>query len=124
VEDTKAYEKGLNNRTDALSMMQVMLSIAEGKAASPDACREMIEILAQQKFRAKIPAGIPDGVKVANKTGSITQIDHDAAIVFPEEHRPYVLVILTKGIEEREDAEQLIAKLSRIIYDSLTKHKT
>jgi beta-lactamase class A len=124
VEDTKAYEKGLNNRTDALSMMLVMLSITEGKAAPPEPCQEMIEILAQQRFRAKIPAGIPEGVKVANKTGSITRIDHDAAIVFPKGQRPYVLVVLTKGIEEHEDAEQLIAKLSRIIYDSLTKHKT
>jgi len=124
VEDTKAYEKGLNNRTDALSMMRVMLSIAEGKAASPEACKEMIEILAQQKFRAKIPAGIPEEIKVANKTGSITRIDHDAAIVFPEGQKPYVLVILTRGLENREDAKQLISNLSRIIYYSLTKHKT
>jgi beta-lactamase class A len=124
VEDTKAYERGLNNRTDALSMMQVMLSIAEGKAVSPGACKEMIEIMTQQKFRDKIPAGIPEGVKVANKTGSITRIDHDAAIVFPEGQRPYVLVVLTRGIEKREEAEQLISRLSRTIYQSLTKHKT
>ena len=124
VEDSKAYEKGLNNRTDALSMMRVMLSIAEGKAVSPEACREMIEILAQQKFRAKIPAGIPEGIKVANKTGSITRIDHDAAIVFPKGQKPYVLVILTRGFEHREDAEQLIENLSRIIYGSLAKNKT
>lgn len=124
VEDTKAYEKGLNNRTDALSMMQVMLSITEGKAGSPEACQEMIKILAQQKFRAKIPAGIPAGIKVANKTGSITRIDHDAAIVFPERQKPYILVVLTRGLEKHEDAERLISHLSKIIYDNLTKHKT
>ncbi len=123
VEDTRAYEKGLNNRTDALSTMQVMLSIAEGKAGSPEACREMIEILAQQKFQAKIPAGLPEGIKVANKTGSITHIDHDAAIVFPEGRKPYVLVILTSGLENRKDAEKLISKLSGIIYVSLTDKK-
>lgn len=118
VEDTRAYERGLNNRTDALSMMQVLLSIVEGKAASPEDCREMIEILAQQKFRAKIPAGIPEGVRVANKTGSITRIDHDAAVVFPEGRKPYILVVMTRGIETREDAERLIAKLSKIVYES------
>lgn len=116
VEDIKAYEQGLNNRTDALSMMQVMLSIAQGSATSEDACEEMIEILSQQKFRAKIPAGIPDGIRVGNKTGSITRIDHDAAIVFPKGRRPYVLVVLTRGIENREEAEGLIAGLSKIIY--------
>jgi len=119
VEDIKAYEKGLNNQTDALSMMQVMYAIAKGKAVSEKACQEMIEILAQQKYRNKIPSGIPEGVKVANKTGSITRIDHDAAIVFPEGHKPYVFVILTRGIEKREDAEKLIAELSRIVYGSV-----
>ncbi len=116
VEDIKAYEKGMNNQTDALSMMQVMLSIVEGSACSEEASEEMVEILSQQRFRAKIPAGIPDGIRVANKTGSITRIDHDAAIVFPEGCRPYVLVVLTRGIENRKEAESLIAGLSKVIY--------
>lgn len=121
VEDIKAYERGLNNRTDALSMMQVMYSIAEGRAGSRKACQEMIAILSQQKYCNKIPAGIPAGIKVANKTGSITRIDHDAAIVFPKGRKPYVLVVLTQGIEKREDAEKLIADLSRIVYDHVTE---
>jgi beta-lactamase class A len=119
VEDIKAYEWDLNNQTDALSMMQVMLSLSEGSACSEEACEEMIEILSQQKFRAKIPAGIPDGIRVANKTGSITRIDHDAAIVFPEERRPYVLVVLTRGIDNRVEAESLIAGLSKVIYQRI-----
>jgi len=119
VEDIKAYEKGLNNQTDALSMMQVLLSILEGSAGSEEACQQMIEILSQQKFRAKIPAGIPERIRVANKTGSISRIDHDAAIVFPWERKPYVLVVLTRGIENREDAERLIAGLSKVIYQSI-----
>jgi len=117
VEDIKAYEKGLSNRTDASSMLMTLELIAIGKAGTKEACQEMIEILSQQKYRSKIPAGIPADVKVANKTGSITQIDHDAAIVFPEGRRPYVLVVMTRGIEKREDAERLIAELSRIVYD-------
>lgn len=119
VEDIKAYEQGLSNRTDALSMMQIMDAIAQGKAVSENACQQMIDILSHQRYRSKIPAGIPEGIKVANKTGSITGIDHDAAIVFPEGHLPYVLVIMTRGIEKREDAEKLIAELSRIVYDSI-----
>ena len=121
VEDIKAYEKGLNNRTDAVSMALVMSSIAQGRAGSQEACQEMIEILSQQKYRDKIPAGIPAGVKVANKTGSITKIDHDAAIVFPEGRKPYILVVMTRGIEKRTDAEKLIAELSRIVYQYVTK---
>jgi beta-lactamase class A len=119
VEDIKAYERGLNNRTNALSMLTVLELIARGKAGTKKSCQEMIEILSQQKYRNKIPAGLPAGVKVANKTGSITRIDHDAAIIFPEGRKPYILVVLTRGIEKREDAEKLIAKLSRIVYESI-----
>jgi beta-lactamase class A len=78
VENIKANEQGLNNETDASSMMKVMLSIAEGRAGSKEDCREMIEILTQQKFRAKIPAGIPAGIRVANKTGSISRIVYES----------------------------------------------
>ena len=123
VEDIKAYEKGLNNRTDAVSMSLVLSSIALGRAGTKEACQEMIEILSQQKFRDKIPAGLPANVKVANKTGSITRIDHDSAIVFPEGRQPYILVVLTRGIEKREDAEKLIAELSRIVYNSIVNEK-
>jgi len=83
VEDALAYEKGLNNRTHALALMQVMEVIAAGRAVSRSACREMTDILTRQKFRAGIPAGLPESVPVGNKTGSITGIEHDAAIVFP-----------------------------------------
>jgi beta-lactamase class A len=102
-------------------MLMVLESIARGKAGTQEACQEMIEILSQQKYLDKIPAGIPIGVRVANKTGSITRIDHDAAIIFPEDRKPYILVVLTRGIEKREDAEKLIARLSRIVYDHVTK---
>jgi beta-lactamase class A len=121
VEDIKAYERGLNNRTDAVSMSLIMALIAEGKAGTEESCQEMIEILSRQKYRAKIPAGIPPGVKVANKTGSITRIDHDAAIVFPEGRKPYILVVMTRGIERREDAEKWIEEMSRIVYDHVTE---
>jgi beta-lactamase class A len=102
-------------------MALVMSSIAQGRAGSQEACQEMIEILSQQKYRSKIPAGIPLGLKVANKTGSITRIDHDAAIVFPEGRKPYILVVMTRGIGKRTDAEKLIAELSRMVYHYVTK---
>jgi beta-lactamase class A len=116
VEDSLAYEKGLNNQTDACDLMLVMEAIAGGKASSEAACQEMIRILRRQTFRNGIPAGVPQGVPVGNKTGSITGMEHDAAIVFPPGRKPYVLAILTRGIRDGEQGEKLIACLSRLIY--------
>ena len=116
VEDGKAFARGLNNETDALSLMLAMEAIAAGKAGSESACREMIEILAKQKFRAGIPSGLPQGVKAANNTGSITGMEHDAAIVFPPGRKPCVLAVLCRGVKSSQEGESLIARLSRLIF--------
>jgi beta-lactamase class A len=116
VEDGKAFERGWNNQTDAYDLMLVMETIASGKAGSLPSCREMVLILEKQKFRAGIPAGVRAGVPVGNKTGSIAGMEHDAAIVFPPGRRPYVLVVLTRGVRSSEEGERLIARLSGLIY--------
>ncbi|MGH9457269.1 MAG: serine hydrolase [Thermoanaerobaculia bacterium] len=121
VEDEKAYEAGLSNVTSARDLLLVMKAIAERKAISPDASRRMLAILEAQEFRGKIPAGLPAGVRVANKTGNITRISHDAAIVFPPGREPYVLVVLTRGYDDGDEAAERIAAVSRAVWESLPR---
>jgi beta-lactamase class A len=116
VEDGKAFEKGLNNTTTARDLAIILLAIEEGRAAPPAATREMLDILSAQEFNEKIPAGLPPGTRVAHKTGEITAVSHDAAIVYPPRKKPYVLVVLTRGISDGNKSSKLIADLSRIIY--------
>lgn len=118
VEDGKAYEAGLSNTTTARDLGVIFAYLAEGRTASPPASREMLSILEQQEFRHKIPAGLPEGTRVANKTGLITGISHDAAIVYPDTSSPYVLVILVRGLSEAESTA-LIVDLSRMIYEQV-----
>ncbi|MDZ7376240.1 MAG: class A beta-lactamase-related serine hydrolase [candidate division KSB1 bacterium] len=119
VEDPKAFERGLNNTTDAYDMLLIMKAIAKKQILSENACNEMLSILLDQKLNRKIPALLPPGTKVAHKTGSITGIDHDAAIVYKSDDHPYVLVILTKDISSHIRAEKLIAQISKLIYDAV-----
>jgi beta-lactamase class A len=114
VEDSKAYEKNLNNLTTARGLQILLTAIATGKAASPDASREMVQILERQKFNEGIPAGLPAGTRVAHKTGEITKIHHDGAIVFTP--RPFVLVILVRGIEDKKQSAALMADITRLLY--------
>jgi beta-lactamase class A len=114
VEDGKAFEKGLNNTTTARGLQQLLTAIAGGKAVDADASRQMVEILERQQFNEGIPAGLPPGTRVAHKTGEITKIHHDAAIVFAP--RPYVLVVLTRGIEDQKASAELIKNLSQVLY--------
>jgi beta-lactamase class A len=116
VEDGKAFEKGLNNTTTARDLALILRSIETGRAASPAGTRSMREILLAQEFNDRIPAGVPHGVPVAHKTGEITAHYHDAAIVYPPGKRPYILVVLTRGMGDGTTASKLISDLSALVY--------
>lgn len=116
VEDQKAFDKGLNNATTARALMVLLEKIARGEAVSRASSRGMADILRLQQFNDGIPAGLPPGVPVGHKTGSITRINHDAAIVYAE--HPYVLVVLTRGIQDGAKSSALIADISRVIFST------
>ena len=113
LEDTRAFESGLSNTTTAKALLIQLEALANHQFLTPTACDAMIAILKRQEWVDAIPAGVRSGTVVANKTGEITGIHHDAAIVYAD--IPYVLVILTRGIDNREDSAHLIANITRII---------
>jgi len=115
VEDQKAFDKGLNNTTTARGLAVLMQKLAAGQAVSPTADAQMTAILERQTFNDAIPAGLPPGTRVAHKTGTITKIHHDAAIVYGA--RPYVLVVLVRGIEDQKQSAALIAAISREVWN-------
>ncbi|MFN7929443.1 MAG: serine hydrolase [Blastocatellia bacterium] len=121
VEDNKAFRAGLNNTTTAYDLTRLLRAIAAKKFLPTRACEEMTAILLKQEFNEGVPANLPPGVKVAHKTGSITKIYHDAAIVYPPKRKPYVIVVLTRGLEDEKRAHQLVAVLSRMVYDALQR---
>jgi beta-lactamase class A len=119
VEDIKAFEAGLSNRTTSSDLALLMEQLMSGQAVGQEEDRAMIGVLLGQKYSNMIPAGLPDGVRVAHKTGSITRIHHDAAIVYPESGEPFVLVILTEGIEDRARSGALGARIADLVYRKL-----
>ena len=117
VEDTKAFEKGLNNTTTARALQILLTSVADNSAAGPDASQQMLAILERQKFNEGIPAGLPPGSKVAHKTGEITKIHHDAAIVYAP--RPFVLAILVRGLPDIKDSSTLMADITHLLFQAV-----
>src|SRR3989442_1748697 len=118
VEDGKAYRARLNNTTTARDLGVLLAAIAGRRAASPASCDTMLAILGRQECTEGIPAGVPPGTRVAHKTGWIGEVVyHDAAIVHPATGRSYGLVVLTGGIKQDSVASDLVADLSRMVYD-------
>jgi beta-lactamase class A len=80
----------------------------------------MLDILRAQEYNAEIPAGLPPGTPVAHKTGSITGVLHDAALVYPATRPAYVLVVLTRGVPDQEVARRVIVDIARLTHAALT----
>ncbi|WP_163382244.1 serine hydrolase [Cyclobacterium sp. SYSU L10401] len=117
VEDLKAFDAGLSNTTTALDMMLIMKAIATGEAVGQEESRQMMDILYDQYYKDLIPKLLPETVKIAHKTGAITGVQHDAAILTLPDGRSYVLVILTKNLEDLPAGKEAISAISKLIYD-------
>ena len=120
VEDGKAFAAGRNNTTTSADLATLLEHVERGDALRPESARLMKDVLLRQEFNDEIPAGVPKGVPVAHKTGSITATLHDAAIVYPPGRAPYVLVVLTRAIPDERVARVLIADISRLVWVHVT----
>lgn len=121
VEDDAAHQAGINNRCTADGMLEVLRTIEERKAFSEESSRQMLDILHKQEFRGGIPARLPEGVRVANKTGEISTVAHDAGIVYAPKREPYALVVLSEwDASKTSGRSDTIARISRAVFDQLT----
>lgn len=125
VEDERAWAAGMNNRVTASGLVNLLSTIVEGNAFTPELSRQMLEILHAQEFKSGIPGRLPREVRVAHKTGEISTIAHDAGIVFVPDRKPYVLSVLTEWPQHGGTGRSAtIATISHDIYELLTKEAT
>jgi beta-lactamase class A len=116
VEDGPAFAKGMNNTITARDQALLFECLDAGRLISADATQSMMNILLDQRFNEIIPARLPIGVRVAHKTGSITGVQHDAGIVILPDGRKYILVLLSRNIEDEKAAINMMAEVSEMVY--------
>jgi beta-lactamase class A len=117
IEDAKAREAGLDNWVTAHDLALVMAGVADRRLADEQTCVDIEQVVAQQEHRDKIPAGLPPDTYVANKTGWVEGVAHDVALVRPEDGAPYVLSVCTTADVPETTANELIADISRRIWE-------
>jgi beta-lactamase class A len=120
VEDERAHQRGIDNRVTANGLMRVLRAIAEERVFTPELSREMLEILHGQEFKSGIPASLPKEARVAHKTGEISTMAHDAAVVYLPERALYVLVVLTEWQPNTTKRHAAIASVSYAAYEHVT----
>lgn len=121
VEDSKAFQKGLNNVVTAFDLCMIYERIAKNQLIDSQSCSAMLDILFDQKFNEVIPALLPKNIKIAHKTGSIVGVQHDSGIVYLPDGEQYVLVLLSKNVKNATKGIEIQAKVSKMIYDYFVK---
>lgn len=77
----------------------------------------MYYLLKCQERRNKIPAGIPEGVGVANKTGELSNVENDAAIIYnTAKGIDLVICFMSENLNDVGAAQNSIANNSHLIY--------
>lgn len=107
----------VENYTSAKDVSNLLEKIHNGEIDNSD---DMLNLLKDQTRTSKIPAGVPDGVTVANKTGELGDVQNDAAIVYSG--GDYVIVTLSEGVSESEGIDT-IKNISKMTYEEYNKEK-
>lgn len=105
-----------DNYTSAADCGHFLKGVYDGWMEGDSRSTAMFELLAAQERRNKIPAQMPAGVSVANKTGELADVENDAGIIYYS-NNDLVIVFMSEGLSEAGSAQNTIASLSRQIYD-------
>lgn len=102
------------NLTTPNDICYLLYKIESRKGFSKSSRKDMLSFMLNQKYRFGIPFVLPKKFACANKTGNLSNILHDAAIVYSPRGK-YVLCVFTKGFKRDHNARKVINKVSEIV---------
>lgn len=90
---------------------------------------EVEKYLSLNQLNNRIPAGVPDGVRVIHKTGELSGVRHDGGIVYltnstderssssNKSNRSYIIVLMSKDLKYEDEGVETLARISKAVYD-------
>lgn len=109
----KAPSSPGRNMTTVKDCGLLLERIYKRQCVSPEASDTFLDLLLNQNHINKIPAGLPEGTKCANKTGDTDEVQHDAAIVYSP-GGDYIIAVMSTNCGA---AITNIQEISKIVYD-------
>ncbi len=77
---------------------------------------QILSYMKQQERTSKIPAGVPSGIAVANKTGELDDVEHDVAIIYGT-NATYILCVMQSQLSDCAAGRETITEISSAVYD-------
>jgi beta-lactamase class A len=108
--DLKAAAEGRENVSTPAEMMALLEAIYRGKVLNQEMTADFFHVLSTPKD-SWIPRLLPDGLKIANKPGSLEGVRNDSGVIFVDQ-RPYILCVMTTYLRRERDGEEAIGSIS------------
>jgi len=112
---------GGKNLTTARDMSVYVQATLDFVKKDPKNGKRLLDDLAHSIYHVGLPGQIPAQIIVAHKEGDIDNVAADAGVVFCA--RPYILVVLSKGVKDVDQGFRDIAGISKITYNYQTQLK-
>ena len=103
------------NTTTSNDLAALWIAEAQGQLGGAAAQGWLYPLLTDTAYESAIPAGVGAGATVVHKTGSLDLTENDAALVLGLSSGPYVLTVMTDGLDPN-DGTALIAALSNAVW--------
>lgn len=101
-----------------LAMVQLLSGIYQGKWLNAQSRAVILGAMSRcVTGKRRIPAGLPEGVTVSHKTGSLNNTSSDVGIVETPDGRVFAVAIYVTGQGSRPNREARIASIARAIYN-------
>jgi beta-lactamase class A len=111
----------VHDTTTAASMVGLLNSVVLGKVLSAES-RARLEgwMLDAKVGEHRLPAGVPEGWRIAHKTGTWDDQANDVGIIWPPNRSPIIVAALyyRKGTRQKQ-RENVLAEVARIVTASL-----
>ncbi len=123
--DFAAVKEGRNNYTSPADQYRLYSLLYRGEILTPGLREVAFGFLSRCRHFDGLQRYLPDPVTVLHKPGGLDHLNHDAGIFLTE--RPYFLGIFTwdgPAMDGEPQQNRLIGKLSRAVYDYMTKGVT
>lgn len=108
------------NYTSVRDCGHFLENVYYGTCVSAEASEKMLDLLKKQKRTWKIPAGVPEGVVTANKTGELKDTENDAAIIYSP-GGDYILCVTATELSDTKAAQRNITDLSAVVYQYMNE---
>lgn len=125
-EETGEYEIRLdvgepttaNNVATPADLNRLLAMVAKKEILSAASCDLILDILRRQHYNSRLPLLLPEGTKVAHKTGTVNGVVNDAGIIYlPDGKGSIAISVLSRNVAEKQAAERTIAQVARAVYD-------